>query len=395
VPLAQPVERGGRTTLSAIPIKEYRERRALVRDSLQAWEIDIYLVTTPSDLRYLTGFDGIAPLGPNPFTGGPSAALLLTRDGAIMSLPQPDAGLLPDDRDLEVDAYPTFLELSPLYPRRLFRDALAALVERAGAGAARVGYQAESLPAALLMEISERSPAHEPRELSDAVGLLRMRKSDAEIAALRRSIAACDEAQATVRANAAPGTSEMAILDEIRATIQSLAGQSVPLIHEVTSGPRSGRIGFSASGRELSEGDLLLTDIAPQIDGYWGDSCATLPIGTVSENQMAMLRTVKEALIEGTEAVHPGMRASELDAVMREHVGQVFPAYHNSGGHGIGLDYHEPPRLVPGEPLPLEQSMVLAMEPGIYVPDVAGVRLEHVVLVTADGCEVLSRHLDA
>jgi Xaa-Pro aminopeptidase len=92
--------------------------------------------------------------------------------------------------------------------------------------------------------------------------------------------------------------------------------------------------------------------------------------------------------------VRPGLTAAELDATMREFIAETeFPAYHNSGGHGIGIDYHEPPRLVPDDHTALEAGMVLAMEPGIYLPEIGGVRLEHLVHVTSDGCEVLSAHL--
>jgi Xaa-Pro aminopeptidase len=256
-----------------------------------------------------------------------------------------------------------------------------------------MGYQPESCPASLADAIQRRFPALTLQQHPEIVGLLRMRKSSAELEAVRRSVAVCDAAQATVREMASAGTTEADILAAIRSTVDRLAGQDVALIHEVTSGPRSGRIGFSASDRVLRDGDLLLTDIAPQVDGYWGDSCATQPVGRPTPEGAQMLRVAGEALELGTAMVKPGALTRDVDRAMREHIGAVFPPYHNSGGHGIGLDYHEPPRLVPGEELVLEEDMVIAMEPGIYLPDVAGVRLEHVVVVTSAGCDVLSRHV--
>ncbi len=374
---------------------EYHDRRVQLQTRLTARGLDAYLVTTPTDLRYLTGYDGIADLGPSPFTGGASAGLVVTTDGGIFCLPQQDTGHLPEGDPLDVAAYQTFLELSPLYPRRLFVNALVDTFKGVGLRSGRLGFQPESCPAAVRTALAEHSPNVELEECGEIVGVLRMRKSASELEAVRRSIGVCDAAQAKVRDIAAVGVSEEAILQAIRETVDLLAGGDVgvPLIHEVTSGPRSGRIGFSASERVLQQGDLLLTDIAPQIDGYWGDSCATRSVGEPPADRARMLRVVKEALVRGTEMVRPGVRTSDVDQAMREHVGRTFPAYHNSGGHGIGLDYHEPPRLVPTEELVLDENMVLAMEPGIYLPEVAGVRLEHVVVVTSDGCEVLSRHL--
>jgi Xaa-Pro dipeptidase len=376
------------------PTSELRDRRELVRDNFADWGVDAYLVTNPSDLLYLTGFDGISPLGSNPFTGGPSAALLATRESIVVCLPESDAGLVSDDPDVQVQTYPTFLQLSPLYPRVLFREALLKIVRVSAPRPAILGYQAESLPASIREELDDEGHGVRLSELGHGVGVVRMRKSEFEIASLRRSISVCDAAQAVVRKQAVAGATEKEILQAIKSTVSDLAGSDVPLIHEVTSGPRSGRIGFSASERELSTGDLLLTDIAPRIDGYWGDSCATGAIGATSGERASMVRTVQEALAIGTKAVCPGVATSEVDRLMRDYVGLSFPAYHNSGGHGIGLDYHEPPRLVPSETIRLQPGMVIAMEPGIYLPDVAGVRLEHVVLVTSDGCEVLSSHLD-
>lgn len=378
------------------PIRhDYAARRTRVRESLRDWGIDTYLVTTPSDLRYLTGFAGTSQLGPNPFTGGPSAGLLATPDATVLCLPQQDVGALPpEDRALETAAYPTFLELSPLYPRRLFEVALLELLKALGVTDGQLGYQAVSLPAGLADAVERAFPRVRRQALDDRIGLLRMRKEASELEAIRRSVALCDAAQGIVAGMAQPGVREDAILAAIRETVERLGGGPLPLIHEVTSGPRSGRIGSSASERQLEERELVLTDIAPQLDGYWGDSCATRATGALDHERARMVRVVTEALAMGTEAVRSGIRASEVDRTMREHVGASLPAYHNAGGHGIGLDYHEPPRLVPAEELPLDEGMVIALEPGVYIPDHAGVRLEHLVLVTADGCDVLSQHLE-
>jgi Xaa-Pro aminopeptidase/Xaa-Pro dipeptidase len=374
---------------------DYHGRRSRLRDAMATAGVDAYVVSTPTDLLYTTGFDGIAALGPNPFVGGASAALIITAGDAVLCLPQQDTATLPaDDNGLDVVAYPTFLELSPLHPRRLFASTFGQLAQQTLRGA-RVAYQPESLPVLLADELARVEPDAALRDWGDGVASVRMRKEPAEIDALRRSVAVCDAAQAVVAEMAAPGVPETAILEAISSCVGRLAGGEVPLIHEVTSGPRSGRIGFSASDRELEAGDLLLTDIAPRVNRYWGDSCATRAIGDVNEKKTRMLQVVREALELGTDAVRPGARTSEVDRMMREHVGATFPAYHNSGGHGVGLDYHEAPRLVPGEQIVLEESMIIALEPGIYLPDEAGIRLEHLVLVTPQGCEVLSGHLAA
>ncbi len=91
----------------------------------------------------------------------------------------------------------------------------------------------------------------------------------------------------------------------------------------------------------------------------------------------------------------PGVAAGELDGLLRAAISDAgYEVYPHHSGHGLGTSYHEEPRIVPYNDLKLEPGMVLALEPGVYLPDVGGLRLEHAVLVNRDGCEVLTRHLE-
>jgi Xaa-Pro aminopeptidase len=103
---------------------------------------------------------------------------------------------------------------------------------------------------------------------------------------------------------------------------------------------------------------------------------------------------VRDTLRAGIESVRPGVRAFDLDQQMRKSIQDAgFAPYPHHSGHGLGTTYHEEPRIVPYNTLALQPGMVIALEPGIYLPDVGGIRLEDVVLVTQDGCELLTHHL--
>jgi Xaa-Pro aminopeptidase len=103
---------------------------------------------------------------------------------------------------------------------------------------------------------------------------------------------------------------------------------------------------------------------------------------------------VRDALRRGIDAVKPGIRACDLDAQLRGFIRDAgYEPYPHHSGHGLGASFHEEPRIVPYNELPLAENMIIALEPGIYLSGVGGVRLEDVVLVTADGCELLTRHL--
>lgn len=145
----------------------------------------------------------------------------------------------------------------------------------------------------------------------------------------------------------------------------------------------------------MQAGDAVIADIVPRLDGYWGDNAGTHFVGEPPLELRKMHRVVLEALRKGIQAVKPGVKACDLDKMLRDLIrDQGYPVYPHHSGHGIGTSYHEEPRLVPYNAMKLEPGMVVAIEPGIYIPAIGGVRLEDVVLVTETGCEVLTRHLD-
>jgi len=138
----------------------------------------------------------------------------------------------------------------------------------------------------------------------------------------------------------------------------------------------------------------VLADIVPRLNGYWGDNAGTHFVGEPSQELKKIYQIVLETLQKGIDAIKPGVRASDLDKMLRESIqGHGYSSYPHHSGHGIGTTNHEEPRIVPYNTLKLQTGMVIAIEPGIYEPNVGGVRLEDVVLVTDDGCEVLTKHL--
>jgi Xaa-Pro aminopeptidase len=130
------------------------------------------------------------------------------------------------------------------------------------------------------------------------------------------------------------------------------------------------------------------------LNGYWGDNAGTHFVGEPSPELQKMYQIVMDTLRKGISAIKPGVRACDLDKMLRNSIqSQGYAPYPHHSGHGLGTTYHEEPRIVPYNTIELQPGMVIAIEPGIYVPSVGGVRLEDVMLVTQDGCEVLTRHL--
>ncbi len=379
--------------VSTIPREEYESRRAACADILAERRLAALVVSDPGDLRFLIGHTGTTDLGPSPFSGAIGAALVIAQDGkSVFVIGQPESSIIwLDAVDVERFCYETFTDLTALRPRVRLATGVATALERLAMPArAAVGYDASSLTAAVVEDLRERLPRFRIVDVDGLVSRLRMTKSPAEIGTIRRCVEVCDMTQLALRERVTPGMTQVEILDIARAAVEQLTGARRPIVLEASYGSASEGYG---AGRELREGDLLLTDIAPQVDGYWADSCDTRPLGEPSTEGHRMIRTIGEALVLGTEAARPGVSASRLDEIMRRHVGLTYPPYQGTGGHGIGLDYHESPRLIPDEELVLEEGMVLALEPGVYL-ETAMARIEHLVLIAPGGCEVLSRHLD-
>jgi len=191
-----------------------------------------------------------------------------------------------------------------------------------------------------------------------------------------------------------PGVSEISLWGELKAGLEVQAGGRLPMLADLVAGVRTGDMGGLPGAYVLQEGDPVIADIVPRLDGYWGDICGTHFVGAPTA-QMANIRgIVHDALRRGMDAVRPGVIARDFDAMLRGTIRAAgYEPYPHHSGHGLGVSFHEEPRLVPYNDMALAPGMVIAIEPGIYLPGVGGVRLENVVLVTEDGCELLTRHL--
>ena len=166
------------------------------------------------------------------------------------------------------------------------------------------------------------------------------------------------------------------------------------------------------SARALNEGDVVSIDMGARLDGFFGDSAVTVPVGRVSADAAALLRVTEEALFHGIEAVKPGARVSDIGASVQQHVeAHGFSVVREFVGHGIGTALHEEPQIAnygPGGRGPrLSEGMVLAIEPMVNAgkPDVKvltdgwtavtrdgslSAHFEHTVVVTGEGCEILT-----
>jgi Xaa-Pro aminopeptidase len=211
-------------------------------------------------------------------------------------------------------------------------------------------------------------------------------KSADEVERIRAAVRLADAGIAACQAAAKAGMQEIELWSEILGAIERAAGCRTPVLADLVSGPRTEGIGGPPGERALEDGDVVLCDLSPRLRGWWADSCVTVAVGEPPPELCQAHQRAVETLYALLDAVRPGLRAAELDALGRSRMD-----YPHHTGHGVGVTPHQFPRIVPDSTWTLEPGMVVALEPGTY-PGPWGVRVERIAVVTEDGCEVLSGH---
>ena len=357
----------------------------LIRSRLTAWlrqeKLEAALLSSPFSVDWASGHESAIETGPNPFAGGPSL-LLVELDRATLLYPDCET---PDLATLGLNglAYASYAPSGPLEPARAYVEKARELL----AGKLRLGAELTALPAPLLGAVAGARP------IDGALPSLRAIKTPAEITAIRAALSLCDHAQAVLPSLVQPGRTELAIWGDLRAALESRAGRRLPLLADFVSGPRTGDIGGPPTSRVVAAGEWVLADIVPRLGNYWGDICGVIPAGAPNARFHELKKIAGDALDFAISLVKPGAIAGEIDRQVRAFItGRGYTPYPHHTGHGIGVSYHEEPRIVAGNPAALAEHMVIALEPGVYFPGEGGVRFEDVVLVAATGCEVLTRH---
>jgi Xaa-Pro aminopeptidase len=145
--------------------------------------------------------------------------------------------------------------------------------------------------------------------------------------------------------------------------------------------------------RRIVEGDLVVLDFGALLDGYHSDMTRTISVGEPASTEARMLEVVLASQQAGVEAVGPGVACQDVDQICRAVIDAAGwgDNFVHGTGHGVGLDIHEAPRIARTSDTTLLEGEVVTVEPGVYLPELGGVRIEDTVVVTADGCRRLTQ----
>ncbi|WP_137286236.1 M24 family metallopeptidase [Halorussus salinisoli] len=224
---------------------------------------------------------------------------------------------------------------------------------------------------------------------------LRIRKDEAELAALREAGDLADAVSVEIRelGEEAIGMTETELAEEIDRRLAESGGEEVAFGTIAGSGPNGAKPHHRHADRKIQRGDPVVLDFGAYVENYPGDQTRTVVFaGDPPAGFEEVHEIVREAQQTAVEAVEPGVLAEEIDRAAREVVesaGYADEFVHRTG-HGVGLDVHEDPYIVEGNETELEKGMVFSVEPGVYLPGEFGVRIEDLVAVTDSGCERLN-----
>lgn len=343
---------------------------------------DWAILTGVDSVAYATGHIVPVEAGPSPFAGGPSTAFIST-DG--------QCGLVVANVEGSA-ARASWADETILYEGFAFEHATDTVANYATAVAdmkkrlevrGTLAVEGESFPLALSRLLDGKRTV----DISGPLRQQRAIKTSAEKAALRRAAQAAAVGQNACRTATRPGRTELDVFADIRAAMEGFAGERLPVTGDFLSG-RVRTAGFTGwpVDRVIEAGDPIISDLAPRVAGYWGDSCASSVVGAPEAAYLTLFNAAKSALDLALETMRPGLVIADLDAALRAHVGKAGYAYPHHSGHSLGTSVHEWPRLVPYETATLEDGMFVMVEPGAYDADIGGVRIEWMIEITANGC---------
>ena len=344
-----------------------------LRQSLDEREIDGIFVSQPENRYYLSGFDGS------------SGYLLITPQDTVLATDfrytEQARAQAPDYQIFQLTG-----SLPDWFPRLV-----------TGLDLNRLGFEAGHITFAMYQQLSETlKEAQLQLKLVPVDGLvesLRAIKEPEEIELITRAAEMTDKALEYVEDIARVGMTEKEVAWEIEKFLRQNGSQKLPFEIIVASGPNSALPHARPSQRQIGSGEPVVFDIGARFGGYSSDLSRTICLGAADDTFKKVYDTVLGAQLAALAIIKEGMSGDEADSLARTVIEQAGygEAFGHGLGHGVGLAPHEQPRLGPNSTEPLTSGMVFTVEPGIYLPDWGGVRIEDLVVMENGEIRVLSK----
>lgn len=354
---------------------DHRGRQQRLQNSLSTHRLDALLVTHPPNIHYLCGFTGSA------------GALLIDGTKRVF---------ITDGRYTEQARHEVRSAQIVIARQGLFGAAsawLSAHRKKGRRATSTIGIEGEHMTVAVRSRLARMLPSgFRLREAPALVEQARMVKDKDEIECIRSAVilgaGLFDRALEVIR----PGIRETEVAAAMEYAARNLGAEGMSFETIIASGKRSALPHGRASQTRIAAQGFVVCDFGVILSGYCSDMTRTVYVGRPSAEARRIYQAVQQAQQTAVDAVRPGISVGEIDYAARKSLqkSKLARYFTHSTGHGVGLEIHEAPRLAAGQAETLRPGMVITIEPGVYVPGKCGVRIEDMVLVTQNGCEVLT-----
>lgn len=271
-----------------------------------------------------------------------------------------------------------------------YQDQLSRLLEEEQISC--IGFENRKMLYSDVVQFQKRAENIHWQELEGRLDALRQIKDQTEREYIAQAERIGDQAFAQVIKEVSAGMTELELAWELetnmrRAGAQGLSFETIAVFGERTAMPHA-----VPGGRRLTAGDLIVMDFGCIYEGYCSDMTRTVVLGKADRQQQKIYETVLEAQLKALSTIRAGLKASDVDAAARQVIEEAgYGDYFGHGlGHSVGLAIHESPALAPKDHHMLQEYMLETIEPGIYIPDFGGVRIEDLVIIRENGCDNLT-----
>ncbi len=346
------------------------ERVRQMRKRLKPAGASALLLTNPCDIRYLTGF-----------VGDDSWALIPMRGSKVYIL---------SDFRFEEQIQNESPHAVAIMRKKTLVEEVAVLTKRLGAD--KIAVQPGTMTLSIRKTLAKHLGARRILAMDDGMFAQRAIKDDGEVKAIRKAISIQQQAFRETCDFIKPGQSEYEVAAYLEYRMRALGADAVSF-PSIVAADANASLPHAVPGKtKIKAGGIVLIDWGAKWEGYCSDLTRVVGVGKMKPKIREIYQIVLDAQVAAIDAIRPGKRQSEIDAVARRVIEKAGygDRFGHSLGHGIGLDIHELPVLATKANGVLEPGQVVTVEPGIYLPGIGGVRIEDDVLVTARGHKVLS-----
>jgi Xaa-Pro aminopeptidase len=376
-------------------LRAYRWER--IRSALADTGLDALLLWKDENVRYVTDLRPQIIAGKSGYLNG---CLFVPGHAPVLFVSGGDYDRAKATMPWLGEIHPVPIMEEPGLIRHIVESIVGPTVRHLGLAEARIGVDAGVF--AFFAALREGLPTVRWEDGDRPMQIARRIKGREELLLIEEATVIAEAVTEAAVAAAKPGVRECEVAGEAMRTLYRLGGEYSHVTSPfVASGENMAPPQRLATDKVIRHGDLVFVDIGAMWNGYFGDVGRTVVVGAPSSEQRRVFRAVHEALWAGIEAIRPGATNAQVAAAIRRAAERHGLERHFLSlfiGHGVGIGSNEPPYVgenFPGaEEVILEEGMVFALEPLIWLPGVrggAGVRLEDMVTVTADGCRVISR----